>query len=89
MSLVMFALWILAGLLAGLLAGFVTKRGGHGLRWDIILGLVGSIVGSAVYRALGVAPEAGLVAMVTMVTVAFVGAAGVIIVQRTMWPTVA
>ena len=50
MSLVMFALWILAGLLAGI----VTKRGGYRLRWDIILGLVGSIVGSATYRALGI-----------------------------------
>jgi uncharacterized membrane protein YeaQ/YmgE (transglycosylase-associated protein family) len=86
MSLVMFALWILAGLLAGLLAGIVTKRGGYGLRWDIILGLAGSIVGSAIYRALGIAPDAGMIAMVMA---AFVGAAGVIVVQRAMWPTVA
>jgi uncharacterized membrane protein YeaQ/YmgE (transglycosylase-associated protein family) len=86
MSLVMFVLWILAGLLAGLLAGFFTKRGGYGLRWDIILGLVGSIVGSAIYRALGIAPDAGVIAMVI---VAFVGAAGVIAVQRAMWPTAA
>jgi uncharacterized membrane protein YeaQ/YmgE (transglycosylase-associated protein family) len=86
MSLVMFALWILAGLLAGLLAGIVTKRGGHGLRWDIILGLVGSIVGSAAYRALGIAPDAGVIAMVM---IAFAGAAGVIVVQRAMWPTAA
>ena len=84
MSLVMFTLWILAGLLAGLLAGVVTKRGGHGLRWDIILGLVGSLVGSAIYRALGIAPDAGMVALVI---VAFVGAAAVITVQRAMWPT--
>lgn len=86
MSLVMFVLWILAGLLAGLLAGFFTKRGGYGLRWDIVLGLVGSIVGSAIYRALGIAPDAGVIAMVI---VAFVGAAGVIAVQRAMWPTAA
>ena len=86
MSLVMFALWILAGLLAGLLAGIVTKRGGYGLRWDIILGLVGSVVGSAIYRALGIAPDAGVVAMVI---VAFVGGTAVIAVQRAMWPTVA
>jgi uncharacterized membrane protein YeaQ/YmgE (transglycosylase-associated protein family) len=86
MSLVMFTLWILAGLLAGLLAGVVIKRGGHGLRWDIILGLVGSIVGSAIYRALGFSPDAGVIAIVM---IAFVGAAGVIAVQRAMWPTVA
>jgi uncharacterized membrane protein YeaQ/YmgE (transglycosylase-associated protein family) len=85
MSLV-FALWILGGLLAGLLAGFVTNRGGYGLRGDIVLGLVGSIVGSAIFRALGIAPDAGTIAMLA---VAFVGAAGVIAAQRAMWPTVA
>ena len=86
MSLVMFTLWILAGLLAGLLAGTVTKRGGHGLRWDIILGLVGGLVGGGIFRAVGTSPDAGMVAMVL---VAFAGAAGVIAIQRTMWPTVA
>jgi uncharacterized membrane protein YeaQ/YmgE (transglycosylase-associated protein family) len=61
MSLVMFALWVLAGLLAGLLAGFVINRRGYGLRGDIVLGLVGSIVGGAICRALGIAPDAGKV----------------------------
>jgi uncharacterized membrane protein YeaQ/YmgE (transglycosylase-associated protein family) len=86
MSLVMFALWILGGLVAGLLAAVVTKHGGHGLRWDIALGLVGSIVGSAIYRALGISPDPSVIAMVL---VAFVGAAAVIGVQRAMWPTAA
>jgi uncharacterized membrane protein YeaQ/YmgE (transglycosylase-associated protein family) len=86
MSLVMFALWVFAGLLAGLVAGFVVNRGGYGLRWDIVLGLVGSIVGGAIYRALGIPPDAG---MVSTVIVAILAAAGVIAGQRTMWPTVA
>jgi uncharacterized membrane protein YeaQ/YmgE (transglycosylase-associated protein family) len=86
MSLLMFALWVLSGLLAGLLAGIVTRHGGHGLRWDLILGLAGSIVVSAIFRALGIAPDAGMVAMVI---VALVGAGGAIVVQRAMWPTVA
>jgi uncharacterized membrane protein YeaQ/YmgE (transglycosylase-associated protein family) len=64
MSLVMFALWVFAGLLAGLVAGFVVNRGGYGLRWDIVLGLVGSIVGGAIYRALGIPPDAGMVSTV-------------------------
>ncbi len=83
MNLVMFAMW---GLLAGWLAGFVMKRGGYGLRWDIILGLVGSIVGSWIFWALGVSPEAG---MVTMAVVAFVAAAIPIVAQRKIWPTIA
>src|SRR5256885_12151352 len=57
-----FLMWILAGVLAGLLAGWVVKRGGYGLRWDITLGLVGSIGGSWILRSLGFYPGAGLVA---------------------------
>lgn len=36
---------VLVGGLAGVLAEYVIKRGGYGLRWDIILGLVGSVAG--------------------------------------------
>ena len=52
MSFVMFVTWVLAGVLAGL----VMKRGGYGLKRDIILGLVGSIGGGWIFRALGVFP---------------------------------
>ena len=86
MNLVMFAMWVLVGLLAGLLAAFAMKRGGYGLRGDIILGLVGSIVGTWIFRALGVSPGAGLV---VMAVVAFVGAAIPIVAQRKIWPTTA
>lgn len=79
-------IWALGGLLASGLAGCVLKRGGYGLIADIGLGLGGSLVGSLILRALGISPEAGLFAMVV---VAFVGAAGVLVVQRTMWPTTA
>ena len=48
----------------------------------MILGLVGSIVGSWIFQALGVSPEAG---MVVLVVVAFVGAAFVIVAQRKVW----
>ena len=45
--------WVLVGVLAGMLAGLVMKRGGHGLKTDLVLGLVGSIGGSWLFRALG------------------------------------
>jgi uncharacterized membrane protein YeaQ/YmgE (transglycosylase-associated protein family) len=85
MSLVMFVLWVLAGLLAGWLAGFVMTRGGYGLRGDSLLGLVGSLVGSVIFRGLGISPEAGMVAVAI---IAFAGAALVIVLQRKMWPTI-
>jgi uncharacterized membrane protein YeaQ/YmgE (transglycosylase-associated protein family) len=49
MTLVMFVLWVLVGLLAGWLAGFVMRLGGYGLRGDTLLGLVGGIVGSRIF----------------------------------------
>jgi uncharacterized membrane protein YeaQ/YmgE (transglycosylase-associated protein family) len=79
-------IWALGGLLASGLAGCVLKRGGYGLIADIGLGLGGSLVGSLILRALGISPDAGLF---VMVVVAFVGAAGMLVVQRTMWPTTA
>jgi uncharacterized membrane protein YeaQ/YmgE (transglycosylase-associated protein family) len=37
--------WIVVGLVAGWLAGMVMKGGGYGVIGDIILGVVGAIVG--------------------------------------------
>jgi uncharacterized membrane protein YeaQ/YmgE (transglycosylase-associated protein family) len=84
MSFAMFATWVFAGLLAGLLAGLVMKRGGHGLKKDIILGLVGGIGASWAFRALGPFPEAGFV---VAALIAFVGGAVLIVAQRKMRPT--
>jgi uncharacterized membrane protein YeaQ/YmgE (transglycosylase-associated protein family) len=83
MSLAMLAIWVLAGLLTGWLAGSVMRRGGYGLRADLILGLVGSIVGTAIGWALGVTARAGMVALTL---VAFLGA--VILIVAPMWPTI-
>jgi uncharacterized membrane protein YeaQ/YmgE (transglycosylase-associated protein family) len=84
MSFAMFVSWVLVGVLAGVLAGVVMKRGGYGLKWDVILGLVGSIGGSWIFRSLGILPGAGLV---PMVVVACMGAAIPIVVQRKLRPT--
>src|SRR5438034_8898015 len=83
MSFAMFVTWVLVGVLAGVLAPLVMKRGGYGLKKDVILGLVGSIGGSWIFRAAGVFPGTGIVAMAV---VASVGAAIPIIAQRQFWP---
>jgi uncharacterized membrane protein YeaQ/YmgE (transglycosylase-associated protein family) len=82
MTLELFAMWMLVGLLAGWLAGFVMKGGGYGLIGDIVLGLVGSLLGSWIFRALGVSAGAGLF---MAVVVAFIGAVLVIGAQRMIW----
>jgi uncharacterized membrane protein YeaQ/YmgE (transglycosylase-associated protein family) len=86
MTLAMVAMWVLVGLLVGVLAGLVMKAGGYGRRWDVLLALVGSVVGSGIARLLGIALDAGMVATVV---VAFVGAAILIVAQRKIWPTIA
>jgi len=50
MNLQMVVTTALVGLIAGWLAGKVIKAGGYGLKWDMSLGLVGSIVGSWIFR---------------------------------------
>ena len=84
MSFSMFVTWVLLGVLGGVLAGLVMKRGGHGLKPDIYLGLVGSIGLSWIFQAIGMFPNAGIVAMAF---VAFIGATIAIVAQRTLRPT--
>ena len=85
MTLAMAAMWVLVGLLVGLLAGLVMKAGGYGRRWDVLLALVGSVVGSGIAWLLGIALDAGMVAVLI---VAFVSAAGLIVAQRKIWPII-
>jgi uncharacterized membrane protein YeaQ/YmgE (transglycosylase-associated protein family) len=85
MSFVMFPVWVLVGLMAGGLAALVMRGGGYGLRPDIVLGLVGSLVVSVIYRVLGTSPETGMVAVAIA---AFGGAATLIIGQRKIWPVI-
>jgi uncharacterized membrane protein YeaQ/YmgE (transglycosylase-associated protein family) len=79
-----FVMWVLVAVLAGLLAGFVMKRGSYGRGWDIALGLTGSIVVSWFFQSQWAAPDPSLVAVIF---VAAIGAAGLIVAQRTIFPS--
>jgi uncharacterized membrane protein YeaQ/YmgE (transglycosylase-associated protein family) len=46
--------WLLLGLIAGWLAGKVSRGEGFGCIADIILGLIGSVVGGWVFTKLGI-----------------------------------
>ena len=78
-----FMTWMVVGLLTGSLAGIAAKDGGRGLIGDVTLGLVGSLVAGTLFRILGGSAEA---AWFVKAGVMFVGAAGIIAVQRTAWP---
>ena len=63
--------WILIGLIAGFLAGKVMKGGGFGPLMDILIGIVGSVIGGWLFGMLGLFPGGGLIGSIF---VAFVGA---------------
>jgi uncharacterized membrane protein YeaQ/YmgE (transglycosylase-associated protein family) len=63
--------WCIVGLIAGFLAGKVMKGGGFGVLMDIVIGIVGAMIGGWVFGLLGLYPGAGLI---PSVLVAFVGA---------------
>lgn len=46
-------IFLLVGLAAGWLAGFILKRGSHGLVADLIIGCIGSFVGSFIFNLIG------------------------------------
>ncbi len=82
MLLEMWGMWVVVGLMAGWLAGIVMRGGGYGRIGDLVLGLIGSIAGSVIFRGLEISPGAG---MFMLGVVAFVGAAIAIVAQRQFW----
>ena len=72
---------ILAGLAAGWMAEAVSRARGYGLIPDMVLGLVGSIVGGGIVW-LVISGDAGMVAMFSIGCAA---AALMIIAQRSFW----
>jgi uncharacterized membrane protein YeaQ/YmgE (transglycosylase-associated protein family) len=62
-------LWfILIGLVAGWLAGLLVKGGGFGVVGDIIIGILGALVGGFLFSALGVS-SAGLLGSIITATI--------------------
>ncbi len=72
--------WILLGLVAGFLAGQVMKGGGYGLIGDIVLGIVGAVVGGFLASNLLGLDVNGF--NITSILIAFVGACLVIGISR-------
>lgn len=62
--------WVVVGLIAGWAAGKIMKGGGYGAVMDIILGVVGAVVGGWLLGALGV--HAG--GLISTIVVAIIGA---------------
>jgi len=51
--------WIVLGLIAGWIGSNIVDSGGRGPLLDIILGIVGALVGGFIFSALGAVPITG------------------------------
>jgi len=74
--------WIIVGLIAGWLAGQIMKGSGYGLIGDLVLGLVGAIVGGWLFGL--VAPAAEPSGFLGSIIVATIGAVALIFVVRAL-----
>jgi uncharacterized membrane protein YeaQ/YmgE (transglycosylase-associated protein family) len=52
--------WIILGLLAGFIGSKIVNKSGEGIFLDIILGIVGAVVGGFIFRAFGASGVTGL-----------------------------
>ena len=58
-----FIWFILIGLVAGWLAGQLVRGGGFGVVGDIIVGVLGALLGGFLFRSAGVSPGGGLLGL--------------------------
>ena len=70
--------WVLDGLIAGWAAGKIMKGGGYGVGMDIVLGIIGAVVGGWLVGILGF--QAG--GFISTIIVAIIGAVVLIWITR-------
>ena len=69
---------ILVGLIAGWLAGKVIRGGGFGVIGDIIVGIIGALLGGWLFGVLNI----GLGGLIGQIIMAFVGAVILLLILR-------
>ena len=72
--------WLILGLIAGFIASKVVNKSGEGLILDLVLGIVGAVVGGYLFTAFGAAPVTGL--NLYSILVAVVGAVVVLVIYH-------
>ncbi|MCE3001737.1 MAG: GlsB/YeaQ/YmgE family stress response membrane protein [Xanthomonadaceae bacterium] len=61
--------WIIVGGIAGWLAGKLMKGGGFGVIVNVLLGIVGSVVGGWLFGVLGISVGSGFIGSLASATV--------------------
>jgi len=63
-----FIWFIIVGLIGGWLAGIIMKGGGYGVVGDIVVGVLGALIGGFVFRSMGLA-AGGLLGAIIVATI--------------------
>lgn len=74
--------WIILGLIAGFVASKIINRTGEGVVIDILLGIVGAVVGGWLFNAFGMRGVSGL--NLYSMLVAIIGAALVLVIYHAL-----
>ncbi len=74
--------WIIVGLIAGWLAGMVVKGSGFGVLGDIIVGIIGAVVGGLIASSLFGAQGAVNGINLVSILIAFLGAVLALLIVR-------
>ena len=75
--------WIIFGLIAGFIASKIVNKQGEGLLLDIVLGIVGAVVGGFIFSAFGAAPVTGF--NLYSFIVAIIGAIVVLVIYHAIF----
>lgn len=78
-----FLAWIVLGLIAGFIGSKLVNKTGEGIFLDIILGIVGAVVGGYLFSAFGASGVTGL--NVYSLLVAVIGAVVVLVVYHALF----
>ena len=77
-----FIAWIVLGLIAGFIASKLVNKTGEGMLMDIVLGIVGAVVGGWLFRTFGMPGVTGL--NLYSIVVAVAGAAVFLVVYHAL-----
>lgn len=75
-----FIVWIVLGLIAGFIASKIINKRGEGLIRDILLGVIGAVVGGWLFHAFGMSGVTGL--NIYSLIVAVIGAVVVLVIYH-------
>jgi uncharacterized membrane protein YeaQ/YmgE (transglycosylase-associated protein family) len=75
--------WIILGLIAGFIGSKIVNRSGEGVMLDIVLGIVGAVVGGWLFNAFGMSRVTGL--NIYSLVVSVVGAIVVLVIYHALF----